>query len=402
MKDGDRLFSALRLDREDRKKIAAATGIPEEMLSYWQKHSLLPSRYDLRKLCAFADAPVAEVEGLIGGNRNNPPEAADTVKHDRAQHEGTSQLEPAFRTELGELHHGDCLQIMRRYDARSFDMIFADPPFNLNKAYPSKINDERDERDYLSWCYQWLDECIRLLKPSASLFVYNLPRWNIRLADFLLDRLSFRDWITIDLKGHLPLAGRLYPSHYSLIYFCNGERPTTFHPDRLPMRTCPSCHADLVDYGGYKGKMNPKGITLTDVWTDIPLVRHSKYKSREGANELSVKLLDRVIEMATNEGDRIFDPFGGSGTTFLVAELKSRRWAGCEVGPIDDIVERLKNKHEEKQHLSKIRSGYNHLFSPSVAREREKRNLWTADSVRNGAGSAPNSKDADSFVLEGQ
>jgi DNA modification methylase len=37
-----------------------------------------------------------------------------------------------------------------------------------------------------------------------------------------------------------------------------------------------------------------------------------------------------VIEMATNEGDRIFDPFGGSGTTFLVAELKKRRWTGCE------------------------------------------------------------------------
>ena len=49
--------------------------------------------------------------------------------------------------------------------------------------------------------------------------------------------------------------------------------------------------------------MNPDGVNLTDVWTDIPLVRHARYKKREGANELSIKLLDRVIEMATDEGD---------------------------------------------------------------------------------------------------
>ena len=313
---------------------------------------------------------------------------ASAIKNEQEEYPAQKAIQPVFRTELGELFQGDCLQVMRNFESRSFDMIFADPPFNLNKAYPSKIDDERKERDYLAWCYEWLDECVRLLKANGSLFVYNLPRWNIKLAEFLSARLSYRDWITIDLKGHLPLAGRLYPSHYSLIYFCNGERPATFHPDRLPMRTCPNCHADLVDYGGYKAKMNPRGVSLTDVWTDIPLVRHAKYKNREGANELSIKLVDRVIEMATNEGNRIFDPFGGSGTTFLVAELKNRRWAGSEVGPVDGIIERFRNKSEEAQYLLKVRAGYNSLFLPNTAHEREKRKLWTTESVRSDGESA--------------
>src|SRR4051794_15800789 len=98
MKDTDSLFAALRLQPKDRKKVAAATDIPEEMLTYWQKHSLLPSHYDLRKLCAFANVSVAEVQRLIGGSPNNAREVAYMVNEKSAQHEDTSQLKPAFRT----------------------------------------------------------------------------------------------------------------------------------------------------------------------------------------------------------------------------------------------------------------------------------------------------------------
>ena len=49
-------------------------------------------------------------------------------------------------------------------------------------------------------------------------------------------------------------------------------------------------------------------------------------------NELSVKLLDRVISFSSNEGDLILDPFGGSGTTYAVAELLNRNWIGVELG----------------------------------------------------------------------
>jgi hypothetical protein len=97
---------------------------------------------------------------------------------------------------------------------------------------------------------------------------------------------------------------------------------------------------DLHLYKG-KDKLNIQGINLTDVWHDIPPVRHSKYKSRS-SNELSIKLLERIITIASNKGDVVFDPFGGSGTTYIMSEILERKWLGCEIGPIDTIIQRFK------------------------------------------------------------
>lgn len=289
---------------------------------------------------------------------------------------------PALATELGELYRGDCLDLLRTLDSDCVDLVFADPPFNLNKKYKSQINDNIAEHAYLDWMRTWLLECARVLRPGGSLFVWNLPRWNYRAASMLDGVLTFRHWIAVDIKYTLPIAGRLYPSHYSLLYFCKGTRPKTFHPDRLPMPVCPRCVADLRDYGGYKDRMNPRGVNLPDVWTDIPPVRHAKYKRRAGANELSIKLMDRIIELASNEGDLVLDPFGGAGTTYIACEIKKRKWIGVELGPLDEIIQRFKRIDDDSAYLEKLRRGYNHLFLPEVAVERRKRGLWTSESVR--------------------
>jgi len=288
-------------------------------------------------------------------------------------------LVPSFTTELGALYKADCLDFLRSVSAESVDMVFADPPFNLKKIYESGIDDDLTEKAYLAWCEDWLDECSRVLKPGGSLFVWNIPKWCTHLSGFLNSRLTFRHWIAADIKYSLPISKRLYPSHYGLLYYTKGRTPADFSPDRMPMATCPSCGDELKDYGGYKSKMNPKGINLADVWTDISPVRHTKHKKRKEANELPIKLLDRIIEMSTAAGQVVLDPFGGAGTTYAVCEIKRRRWIGCEIGSIDQIVERLADLSEESARLDKIRSEYNHLFPPKVHALRRKRGLWTAE-----------------------
>ncbi len=289
---------------------------------------------------------------------------------------------PDFTSSNGLLYQCDTIDILRTIHDETFDLIFADPPFNLDKSYPSNVDDNLSSEEYIAWCKTWIDECTRVLRHGGSLFIWNLPKWNTYISSFLNATLTFRNWITVDIKYRLPIRGRLYPSHYSLLYYCKGNKPTTFHPDRLPMEICPKCLTDLKDYGGYKDKMNPMGINLSDVWYDIPPVRHHKYKRRKNANELSIKLLDRIIEMASNEGDYIFDPFGGSGTTYIVAELKNRRWLGTELGPIDDIVERFSKIDEERSYLEEIRSKYNKLFTEDTVARRKGLGLWTCDSFK--------------------
>jgi site-specific DNA-methyltransferase (adenine-specific) len=181
------------------------------------------------------------------------------------------------------------------------------------------------------------------LKPGGSLFVYNLPKWNILLGAFLMQAgMEFRHWISIEMSACLPIQGRLHPSHYGLLYFTKG-RPKTFHRIRTPILKCRHCGGEIKDYGGHRGAMNPEGVTLKDVWSDIPPVRHWKFKTKSRrANALSTKLVERVVEMSTVPGDLVLDPFGGSGTTFVVCESKARRWIGIEIESCTPIVDRLK------------------------------------------------------------
>jgi site-specific DNA-methyltransferase (adenine-specific) len=254
---------------------------------------------------------------------------------------------PAFQTKLGELYEADCMSVLPIIKAGSVDTVFADPPFNLKKHYGRRSSDERSDQDYLAWCRKWLVECVRVLKPGGSLFLYNLPKWNIILGAYLIERgLTFRHWIAVEHKSSLPIAGRLYPAHYSLLYYSLGK-PKTFNRIRTPIETCRHCGGEIRDYGGHRKAMNPKGVNLKDVWTDIPPVRHRKFKSDQRAsNAISTKILERVIEMSTVPGDLVLDPFGGSGTTYSVCERRHRHWIGIEIESVEPIKERLIGKIE--------------------------------------------------------
>lgn len=251
-------------------------------------------------------------------------------------------LRPDYTTAMGALFSDDCLKVLPKIRSEVVDTAFADPPFNIGKTYRKSTNDELPEEHYIEWCKGWLKQCVRVLKPGGSLFVYNLPKWNIILGAYLNSLgMEFRHWISIEISACLPIPGRLHPSHYSLLYYSKGK-PTTFRRIRTPIVTCRHCGGEVKDYGGHRDAMNPKGVTLKDVWTDIPPVRHWKFKSKNRtANALSTKILDRVVEMSTLPGDLVLDPFGGSGTTFVVCEAKHRHWLGMEIDYAKEIMERL-------------------------------------------------------------
>lgn len=247
-----------------------------------------------------------------------------------------------YCTDLGALFSGDCLDFLPMLRDEVIDTTFADPPFNLGKTYGAKSNDELGEREYIDWCKQWLQECARVTKQGGSLFVYNLPKWNMVLGAFLTDiGMTFRHWIAVEINSCLPIPGRLYPCHYSLLYFTKGK-PKTFRRIRTPIQLCRHCGKEVKDYGGHRDAMNPKGVTLKDVWSDVPPVRHWKFKSKKRrANALSTKILDRVVEMTTLPGEVLLDPFGGSGTSYVVCENKGRKWIGVELDFAAEVAERL-------------------------------------------------------------
>ena len=290
----------------------------------------------------------------------------------------SKDLSPFFNTTLGKLYKGDCIEIMKGLPDSCVDLVFADPPFNLGKTYDSGIDDHMSMSNYINWTYEWLDQCIRILSPGGRIFIYNLPKWCTYIAAYLGERLTFWDWIAIDMKAGLPIQNRLYPAHYAVISFIKGVKAQTYHNQRIPLQTCRHCGGEIKDYGGYKSKMNPLGINISDIWSDIYPVRHKNSKNRK-YNELSVKLLDRIISMSTNAGDTVFDPFGGSGTTFAVAQLLNRKWIGCELGDCDVIVKRLQSPKRDQEQLSRVREESGCLFTKTSQALRKKNGFWCLD-----------------------
>jgi site-specific DNA-methyltransferase (adenine-specific) len=303
---------------------------------------------------------------------------------------------PILQTAQGRLFEGDCLPVLRSISDAAVDLIFADPPFNLNKDYSSKMDDDLPDAEYLAWSGEWLMQLTRVLKPGGSLFLYNLPKWNLPLGAFLMKSLTFRHWITVDMKYSLPIPKRLYPSNYSLLYFIKGRSPAIFHPDRLPIECCRHCGGEQRDYGGYKDKMNPKGVNLTDVWTDIPPVRHSKYKRRD-SNALSLKLMDRILSLASDPGSVVIDPFSGSGTTLVAAELLGRQWVGVELD-CSSIVARFKDLDGDRENLENIHRTKNRLFTQRALKLRAEHGFRT-DEYRV-EGTQPRSDEHEIFALE--
>jgi len=303
---------------------------------------------------------------------------------------------PVLQTTHGRLYEGDCLRMLTGLPDESADLVFADPPFNLKKSYSSRMDDNLSSAAYLKWSRLWVGELVRILKPGGSLFLYNLPKWNLPLGAFLMERLTFRHWITVDMKYSLPIPKRLYPSNYSLLYFIKGTTPAIFHPDRLPIECCRHCGGEQRDYGGYKDKMNPKGVNLTDVWTDIPPVRHLKYK-RRAANELSLKLMDRIVSLASDPGSIVVDPFGGSGTTYVAAELLGRQWIGMELD-CKPIIARMEAVEGDREYLEKLHRSKNRLFTQQALSLRAE-NGFTSGKYRVEQ-QAPPSKIPELFALD--
>lgn len=256
--------------------------------------------------------------------------------------------QPIFTTDHGILYQGDCVEVMQEMDSDQFDVIFADPPFNLNKEYGKNVNDKLSDEEYLNWTYRWLDACIPLLREGGALWVYNLPKWNIMAGAHLMknEQLTFRHQVAVSMKSSMPIQNKLYPAHYSLLYFIKGKRPKSFTKVRTPYERCRHCGGLIKDYGGHFKKMHQDGVNLTDVWTDLSPVRHKKTKFRQ-ANALPETMLERVLTVSGFDGADVFDPFGGSGTTYAVSERLHMNWKGIELGDVDPIIARLQDRKIE-------------------------------------------------------
>jgi len=217
-----------------------------------------------------------------------------------------------------KLINGDALEILKQLEAKSVNLIFADPPYNLSgENYLTCKSGKMVKCDKGLWDQienihefnkAWIEECIRVLKDDGTIWIsgtlHNHPSIGVILKQLNL-------WIINDIIWFKPNAppliqkNRFVPST-ELIWLASKSKQYYFNYE-IAVRLS-------------------NGKQMRNLW-EIPAERHKTSHPTEKPE----KLLERIILIGSKEGDTILDPFMGSGTTGVVAKRFNRNFIGIEI-----------------------------------------------------------------------
>ncbi len=229
---------------------------------------------------------------------------------------------------LNKIIQGDCLQLLKGIPNNSIDITFADPPFNLKKKY-NGYKDSLEFIEYINWCEEWIKEMIRITKPTGSIFLHNIPKWLTFYVGILNKYAYFKHWIAWNAPSS-PMGKSLQPNHYGILFYTKESNNTKIYELRMPHERDRKTTFLRKDYGGKKGGLHPFGPLLSDVWSDIHRIKHTKYRNAHPC-QLPVHLLERIILLTTDQHDIVLDPFIGTGTTAVAAKKLNRKFIGFDL-----------------------------------------------------------------------
>lgn len=231
---------------------------------------------------------------------------------------------------LDQIIQGDCIEVLAAFPENSIDLIFADPPYNLqlqqelwrpNRTRVDAVNDDWDQfpdrQAYTEFSRKWLAACQRVLKDSGTIWVIGSYH-NIFLLGALMQEMGFwflNDIIWVKTNPMPNFRGvRFTNAHETLLWACKfkGARYTFNH---------------------HTMKSVNDGLQMRSDWY-FPLCSGSERLRRDGKKAHSTQkpqaLLYRIILAASQPGQIVLDPFFGTGTTGAVANLLHRHWIGIE------------------------------------------------------------------------
>lgn len=231
----------------------------------------------------------------------------------------------------------DLFKILDWLPATFVDLLFIDPPYNLDKSFNALTFKEQSTAAYAEWLESWLPKLLRTLKPTAS--VYICGDWRSAAAIHLIAEkyLIVRNRITWEReKGRG--ATMNWKNNSEDIWFCTKSNDYFFDVNAVKLKR--RVIAPYTDANGdpKDWEQNENGsYRLTypsNLWTDLTVPFWSMPENTDHPTQKPEKLLAKIILASTRPGDLVFDPFLGSGTTAVVAKKLGRKYVGVEIDPI--------------------------------------------------------------------
>jgi site-specific DNA-methyltransferase (adenine-specific) len=235
---------------------------------------------------------------------------------------------------LDRVLHGDLFDVLSHLPTGFVDLMVIDPPYNLTKRYNGTTFQQRDDDAYLDWVRRWFEGLVRLLKPTATVYVCAEWRTSPMIYTALREHFTIRNRITWERE-----KGRGSDSNWKNnsedIWFATVGSDYTFNVDEVKLK-----RRVLAPYRGANGA--PKDwqdgsdgrFRLTypsNLWTDLSVPFWSMPENTDHPTQKPEKLVAKLLLASSNPGDVVFDPFLGSGTTAVVAKKLTRRFVGVEI-----------------------------------------------------------------------
>ena len=234
--------------------------------------------------------------------------------------------------QLNTILQGDCAEVLKKFPDNSVDLIFADPPYNMqlenalyrpNNTKVDGVDDEWDKfssfAEYDNFCAAWLGECRRVIKDTGTIWVIGSYHNIFRVGTIMLN-LGF--WILNDVTWHktnpMPnFMGTRFTNATETLLWCSKKKASKKYTFNYKL---------MKKYNGNK--------QMTSVWQIGLCTGEERLKGEDGKKAHSTQkpeeLLKRVILSATRQGDIVLDPFFGTGTTGAVAKKLKRNYVGIE------------------------------------------------------------------------
>jgi DNA modification methylase len=258
---------------------------------------------------------------------------------------------PVDKLLIDQIIKGDCTQVLVKIPDKSVDLIFADPPYNLQlekdlwRPNATKVNGVEeawdqfaDFEDYDQFTQLWLKECQRVLKDNGTIWVIGSYHNIFRVGRIMQD-LGY--WILNDIvwikNNPMPnFRGVRFTNAHETLIWAQKNKGSRYTFNYKAMK---SINSDIE---------NKAGVQMRSDWK-LPLCTGKERLRINGEKAHPTQkpeaLLERVILSSTNPGDIILDPFFGSGTTGAVAKKLGRHWIGIEAnsGYITVAQERIES-----------------------------------------------------------
>ncbi len=235
---------------------------------------------------------------------------------------------------VGRTINQDLLEAVENFPSSFVDLLFVDPPYNLNKRFNSTVFKRMDLESYTIWLRDIFTKLRRTLKPTASIYVCSDWASSPSVYAVISELFVVRNRITWEReKGRG--ATRNWKNSSEDIWFCTIGDEYTFNVDDVKLK-----RKVIAPYTNDSGepkdwdKTTEGNFRLTypsNLWTDITVPFWSMPENTDHPTQKPEKLVARIILASSKPGEMVFDPFLGSGTTSVVAKKLGRAFIGVEV-----------------------------------------------------------------------